>query len=94
MADWNNDNPNTWSMSFDLKPDKQAEEFFNSMMNDFKSNEEAIKKRIEQLFDEFITVDAKLPQEAYEQAMRLFSLGYQLGWNDHYELMKEKEEKQ
>ena len=92
MADWNNDNPNTLSMSFDLKPDRQAIEFFTNMMNDFKSNEEAIGKRIEQLFDEFFGGDSEEHREERELALRLFSLGYQLGWNDHYELMKEKEE--
>lgn len=90
MADWNNDNPNTWSMSFDLKPDKQAEEFFNSMMNDFKSNEEAINKRIEQLFDEFVPLSPKAPQDIREKLFEIFCSGYQLGWNDHQELAREK----
>ena len=48
--------------------------------------EEAYKERIRQLFDEHINIDGKAADEAYNQILQVFAIGYQCGWNDHYSL--------
>lgn len=90
MADWNNNNPKTISMSFRIEPEEEAKEFFKQLKNDLESNEEILKKRIEQLFDEFVLLDPKAPQKIREGLFGIFCSGYQLGWNDHQELAREK----
>lgn len=90
MADWNNNNPKTISMSFSVETEEETVDFFKRLKNDLESNKEILEKRIEQLFDEFVLLDPKAPQDVRERLFRIFCSGYQLGWNDHQELAREK----
>lgn len=93
MADWNNDNPNTVKISFDIKMNEDIKDFITRMDAEFKSHELVMRKRIEQLFREWSNIDkVDIPKELYDQLLGLFTAGYQLGWNDHYNLTKEDKE--
>lgn len=71
------------SISFDIPCDEKTMDFFNRMKEEHMESEKAIKARIKQLFDEFIGVEDKTTaQQAYNQVLTCFSIGYQLGWND------------
>ena len=54
MSDW--DNKGSISMSFDIKADEKAVDFFNRTMKELKDFEKAINERMIQLFDENIGV--------------------------------------
>lgn len=72
----------TTTMSFSIENNQELTDFMKKTCEQFKDFEELIRARITQLFDEHID----LPQELQEigiPLMNLFSLGYQLGWNDH-----------
>lgn len=90
MADWNNNNPMTISMSFSVESEEEAVDFVKRLKNDMESNIEILEKRIEQLFDEFVPLSPKAPQDIREKLFEIFCSGYQLGWNDHQELAREK----
>lgn len=71
------------SISFDIPCDEKMMDFFKRMQEEHVETEKAIQRRIKQLFDEFIRVeDRTTEQKAYQQVMNVFSIGYQLGWND------------
>lgn len=84
MKKWSD--KNSTSFSFDVKPDEETTAFFQRMENEFKEREEAFKERIRQLFDEHIGVGGEKADEAYNQVLQVFAIGYQCGWNDFYSL--------
>ena len=51
-----------------------------------KDKEAAIRERIEQLFGEYIQIDGEKRDETYQQVLKVFAIGYQLGWNDQYSI--------
>ena len=77
------------SLSFDIPVDEQTVEFFKRMYDEQVEQTQAARNRIRQLFDEFIGVEDKTTeQNAYSQILKIFSIGYQLGWNDQHNLAK------
>ena len=84
MSDWN-DTKNL-SMSFGVKPNEEAMDYFNRIIDDFRGFEEAINARMKQLFDENISVGGELKDEVYNQVLKVFMLGYGHGWNDYKSL--------
>ena len=78
-----------WSVTFQMEADEKAKEFFERMAKEQKDLEDAAKERIKQLFHEYVTLEgpAKI---AYEKLFGLFSIGYQLGWNDCHRINEEK----
>ena len=71
------------TISFDIPVDEKAVDFFKRMQEEMMDNQKAIRARIKQLFDEFIGVEDKTTaKNAYNQVLQVFSIGYQLGWND------------
>lgn len=87
MADWNN--PKNVSMSFDVKADENAVDFFNRLKKEIGDFEKAIDERTRQLFDELVSEGVEEKDEGYLFARALFMLGYQHGWNDHFDLTLE-----
>lgn len=80
MERWN-DKKNI-NVTFDVEPSKQIDEFVSGLAKDIKEREDVFKKRIEQLFDEYIEVGGEKKDEAYTKILKVFSIGYQHGWND------------
>ena len=79
----------TASMMFDIPCDEQTAEFFKRMYDEQVEQEQAARNRIRQLFDEFLDVKDKTTEKnAYSQILKVFSIGYQLGWNDQHNLAK------
>ena len=71
------------SISFDIPCDEKTMEFFKRMQEEHVEAEKAIQERIKQLLDEFVDiVDKTTDQKAYSQVLKIFGIGYQLGWND------------
>ena len=89
MAKWND--PSSMSFTFDMKPNEESRAFFERMMNEYKERDEAFKERIKQLFDEHIGVGGEKADEAYNQVLQVFAIGYQCGWNDLYSIKKKKD---
>ena len=90
MADWNNDNPKTVEYSWKIEGGEGINDFIKRMDAEFKSHELVMRKRIEHLFREWSNIDkVDIPKELYDQLLELFTAGYQLGWNDHYNLTRE-----
>ncbi len=85
MSDWNNQGG--ISMSFKLEADERAVDFFNRTMNELQDFESAINARMKQLFDENIGVGGEKADEAYNQVLKVFMLGYGHGWNDRKALI-------
>lgn len=71
-----------WSMTFDLKVDEETQAFFKRMSEEHKAFEDAVRERIQQLFDEYVKLGGEKKNEAYVMIRNIFSVGYQLGWND------------
>jgi hypothetical protein len=90
MNDWTN--KGNISMSFDIKADEKAVDFFNRTMKELKDFEKAINERMIQLFDENIGVGGEKADEAYKQVLKVFMLGYGHGWNDRKELIDKMKE--
>lgn len=80
-----------WSVTFQLETDEKTKEFFERMAKEHKELETAANERIMQLFHEFVTLDesAKI---AEDELFGLFSVGYQLGWNDCHAVRVETKE--
>lgn len=81
-----NDNWKNKSMSFDLKVDAKDGkilDFFKRFQDEHIAFEKAIEERIEYLFNAHVKVDGKEKDAAYQQLLKLFSIGYQCGWNDY-----------
>ena len=71
------------SISFDITCDEKTMDFFKRMQEEHVEAEKAIQERIKQLLDEFVdVVDKTTDQKAYSQVLKIFGIGYQLGWND------------
>ena len=71
------------SISFDIQCDEKTMDFFKRMQEEHVEAEKAIHERIKQLLDEFVdVVDKTTDQKAYSQVLKIFGIGYQLGWND------------
>ena len=71
------------TISFDIQCDEKAMDFFKRMQEEHVEAEKAIQERIKQLLDEFVdVVDKTTDQKAYSQVLKIFGIGYQLGWND------------
>ena len=85
--DWN-DKKNI-SISFQMPVDEKMKEFINRIEEEDKEINDAFKERVKKLFDEYITLEG-IAISGYDKFLGLFSLGYQLGWNDHYDLIKDK----
>lgn len=70
-----------WSVTFQMEADEKTKDFFKRTEKECKDLEAAAKERIMQLFHEFVTLEgpAKI---AEDKLFGLFSIGYQLGWND------------
>lgn len=90
MGQWND--KTSWTITFDMQVDESMEDFVTKMQAELKDREEAFRKRIEQLFDEYIKIDGEKKDEAYNQILQIFAIGYQHGWNDHYSLSAKKEQ--
>lgn len=88
MADWNN--PQNVSITFDVKADENAVDFFNRFTKEIGDFEKAIDERMRQLFDELVSEGVEEKGEGYLFARSLFMSGYQHGWNDHFDLTFEK----
>ena len=77
------------SLSFDIPVNEKTADFFKRMYDERVAQEQAAMNRIRQLFDEFIgVVDKTTDQNAYAQVLKVFSIGYQLGWNDQHNIAK------
>ena len=87
MTEWND--KKNMNLTFKVKPAEDATAFFDRMMKDFTEREKAFKIRIKQLFDENIGVEGTMADEAYEQILQVFAIGYQHGWNDFHSLYKD-----
>lgn len=70
------------SISFDIEVNEEAEKFFERMMKEHEDVSAAVGRRILQLFDEKIVVENDSDDKAKQIARQIFSVGYQLGWND------------
>lgn len=86
MSNWND--TKILSMSFDLKQNEAAVDFFNRIISDVQDFEQAINDRMKQLFDENVVLGGEKSKEAYNQILKIFMLGYGHGWNDYKELSK------
>ena len=71
------------SISFNIPANEKTMEFFKRMQEEHVEAEKAIQERIKQRLDEFVdVVDKTTDQKAYSQVLKIFGIGYQLGWND------------
>ena len=86
-----NDNWKNKPMSFNLKVDEgNVPEIFNKLMEDFDTFEAAIiEERIKHLLKTHVTVSGPEKDAAYQQLLKLFSIGYQCGWNDYKSIIDE-----
>ena len=91
MSNWN-DNIDT-TLSFRMEVNEEGKAYFERMQKEMKDKETAIRERIEQLFGEYVMIGGEKKDEAYQELLKLFAIGYQLGWNDRHSL-DEKEGKQ
>lgn len=94
MAETKWNDPKSMSMTFKVEANEESVAFFQRMQREWKEREDAFKERIKQLFDENIGVGGDKAEEAYNQVLQVFSIGYQHGWNDLYSLHKDKEGEQ
>lgn len=87
------DNWKNKSMSFELKvDDKDGKllDFFKRLQDKHIAFEKAIiGARIEYLFNTHVKVDGEEKDAAYQQLLKLFSIGYQCGWNDYKSIIDE-----
>lgn len=92
-ADWQqvqNDIGDITSITFEVESNEETVAFFLRKMKGLKSVEDAINERVRQLFDEYIGVEGEKADEAYDQVLKVFMIGYRCGWSDHYNLFNEK----
>ena len=92
MAEWND--TKNMSLTFGVKADENMKDFVDRMYRENVDREEAFKRRIKQLFDEYIEVGGEKKDEAYQQILSVFGCGYQNGWADFkslYDNVKGKE---
>jgi hypothetical protein len=86
MSYWN-DNIDT-TLSFELEVNEDGKAYFERMLKEMKDKETAIRERIEHLFGEYVIIGGEKKGEAYQDLLKLFAIGYQLGWNDRHSLDK------
>ena len=84
MTKWN-DNIDT-TLSFRMDTNEEGNAYFDRMLREMKDKETAIRERIEQLFGEYVQIGGEKRDEAYQQVLQVFAIGYQLGWNDQYSI--------
>lgn len=89
MSNWN-DNIDT-TLSFKMEVNEEGKAYFERMLKEMKDKETAIRERIEQLFDEYVLIGGEKKDEAYQNLLKLFAIGYQLGWNDRHSLDKKED---
>lgn len=77
------------TISFDLECNEDTIAFLRRQFKKSREIEEAIHERITQLFDEFVDVGGHRKSDGYKELLKLFAIGYQLGWNDLYNINKE-----
>jgi hypothetical protein len=79
----------SWSITFDLECDEKMTEFLKRTYEEQMALDEAIRERINKLFDRYIGYDS---EKARNVGVQIFAIGYQLGYNDcHNVLDKEKQ---
>ena len=83
--DWND--PKSITMSFELKADDSAVEFFRREYDELKGFGDAVNARMKAIFDENIKVGDGIDEMAYNQILKVFMLGYGHGWNDRKALI-------
>jgi len=86
MNKWN-DNIDT-TLSFKMEVNEDGKAYFERMLKEMKDKETAIRERIEQLFGEYVAIDGEKKDDAFQDLLKLFAIGYQLGWNDRHSLDK------
>ncbi len=84
MTKWNENIDTT--LSFRMETNEEGKVYFDRMLREMKDKETAIRERIEQLFGEYIKIGGEKRDEAYQQVLKVFAIGYQLGWNDQYSI--------
>ena len=85
-----NENWKNPSISFNHTEDAESViETFGKLMEDFDTFEAAMEERIKHLFKTHVTVSGPEKDAAYQQLLKLFSIGYQCGWNDYKSLSDE-----
>ena len=89
MTDWGY--KPEWSVSFDIPVDEKMKEFIDKMDKEHKEAEDVFTARIKKLFEEYIELDGAAIL-GYDKFLSLFRLGYGLGWNDHFDMLKDKED--
>lgn len=80
MSDWND--KKNYSMSFKMEADETMFNFLNRTIEELKDFEHVMNARIKQLFDENIGVGGEKKDDAYDQVLKVFMIGYGHGWND------------
>ena len=84
MSNWNDNIDMT--LSFKMEVNEEGKAYFDRMLNEMKDSETAIRERIEQLFGEYVMIGGEKKDEAYRDLLKLFAIGYQLGWNDQFSI--------
>lgn len=79
-----------WSVTFQMEVNEDVKAFFERTQKELDDIETATKKRIRQLFDEFVALEGKA-KEGEGKLLQLFAIGYQLGWNDCHCVHEEKQ---
>lgn len=89
MDNWKNK-----SMSFGITTESNEKvlDFFKRFEKEHVTFEKAIAERIEHLFNNHVDVSGAEKDAAYQQLLKLFSIGYKLGWNDYKSIIDEKKE--
>ena len=75
------------SITFDLECDEKMYDYMKRMIEEQKALDEAIKERINKLFDKYIKCDS---EEARNVGVQVFAIGYQLGYNDCHSVKEKK----
>ena len=74
------------SITFDLECDEKMTEFLKRTHEEQMALNEAIKDRINKLFDKYIGCDS---EETRKVGVQVFAIGYQLGYNDCHSVLEE-----
>lgn len=87
MTDWGYNQE--WSVSFDLPVDEKMKEFLDEMDKEQKEIKDVFTARIKNLFEQYVELN-EAASLGYDKFLALFGIGYQLGWNDHFDSVKDK----
>lgn len=77
------------SVSFEIEVDDDMREFMEKQMYAFNTMQEAVNKRIDELFKEKVVINGS-DEKGIMIARNLFTIGYQLGWNDFRNVIVQK----